>query len=279
MKNLFRFLCTLSPILILVGCGNPAITSVEPASGSSTGLYEVTIHGQNFAQKGNEVRIGGVSAIRVDWVDRTLLKALIQGSPTPGPADVQLCNRIYSNGATLTGGFTFDPPVDPLFDRMLGLGASLSTGIQSNSLSYFTQTVGPIVQIAKQTGAYMGMPLMIFEGVPGTTMPQDVYIGHDEEVWDPLLRKWVLVPEGELYNPAWEIRDDIPGIIMSILPTIAENLTFPLTTLRLDPAIEDLRTMYGATLGYDPKGPPAHRAQSADRWKEYLREKGLPSLP
>jgi len=44
-------------------------------------------------------------------------------------------------------------------------------------------------------------------------------------------------------------------------------------------AIDDLRTMYGTTLGYDPKGAPAHRAQSADRWREYLREKGLPSLP
>lgn len=241
MKIKVGFLCALSIILVLAGCGNPAITSVEPASGSSTGLYEITIHGKNFAQNGNEVRVGGVSAIRVDWVDRTMLKALIQGSPVPGPADVQLCNRTYSNGATLNGGFTFDPPVDPLFDRMVGLGASLSTGIQSNSLSYFTQTVGPIVQIAKQAKAYMGMPLMIFEGVPGTTMPQDVYLGHDEEVWDPLLRKMVFVPEGELYNPAWEIRDDIPGIIQSILPTIAGNLNFPLTTLRLDPAIEVLR--------------------------------------
>jgi hypothetical protein len=44
-------------------------------------------------------------------------------------------------------------------------------------------------------------------------------------------------------------------------------------------AIEDLSTMYGTDLGYDPKGTAAERADSADRWREYVREKGLPPLP
>ena len=44
-------------------------------------------------------------------------------------------------------------------------------------------------------------------------------------------------------------------------------------------AIEDLRAMYGTTLGYDPKEPPERRAASADRWREHLRQNGLPPLP
>jgi hypothetical protein len=44
-------------------------------------------------------------------------------------------------------------------------------------------------------------------------------------------------------------------------------------------AIEDLRTMYGTSLDYDPKDPPDRRAESADRWREHFREKGLPPLP
>jgi len=44
-------------------------------------------------------------------------------------------------------------------------------------------------------------------------------------------------------------------------------------------AIEDLRTMYGRTLDYDPKAPPDGRAAGADRWRDHVRENGLPQLP
>ncbi|MEN8149481.1 MAG: hypothetical protein ABFS86_06640 [Planctomycetota bacterium] len=44
-------------------------------------------------------------------------------------------------------------------------------------------------------------------------------------------------------------------------------------------AAEDLHTMYGRTLDYDPKAPPDERAAGADRWREHLRETGLPPHP
>jgi hypothetical protein len=44
-------------------------------------------------------------------------------------------------------------------------------------------------------------------------------------------------------------------------------------------AIEDLRTMYGETLQYDPKDTPEKRAKAAERWRDWLQENGLPPLP
>jgi len=242
MKNAGTMFCSLLSLLLLAGCG-PEITSVEPASGSSTGLYEITLHGRHFAPDGNEVRVGGILAVGVEQLDSKTIRAIVQGSPIPGPADVTLTNAIHENGATLAYGFRLDPPLETALERMFGLGASLSTGIQSNSLSFVTQTVGPIVQLARQAGAYIGMPLVLFEGVPGVATAQDVHVGHDAEVWDPLLRKRVLVPEGELYNPAWELGGDMAGILAAVLPLFLRNIEAPLAALRLDPLLEEIRNV------------------------------------
>lgn len=242
MRKTTAIAFTLLALLLVTGC-EPRITSVEPASGPGTGLYEITLHGRNFAPDGNEVRVGGILAVGTQRLDAGTIRAIVQGAPVPGPADVTLTNREYPYECKLEGGFTYEPPLHPAFDRMFSLGASLSTGIQSNSLSYFTQTVGPVVQLARQAGAYVGLPLVLFDGVPGVATAGDVHVGHDQEVWDPFLRKMVRVPEGKLYNPAWELGGDLASILVSVLPLFLQNLEFPLAALRLDPSFRDIHNV------------------------------------
>jgi hypothetical protein len=244
MKHGFQAVVfTLLSFILFIGCDDAVITSVEPSSGSSTGLYKITLHGQNFSSHWHEIWVGGIRAIGVEYINPNTIMAILQGSPVSGPSDVKLCNGLDKNCVTLTDGFFFDPPVDPVFDRMYSLGASLTTGIKSNSLSFSTQVMGPVAQIAKHAGAYIGLPLLTVEGIPGTTTPQDVYIGHDDEVWDPILRKWVFVREGELYNPAWEFGGDIWDIIQVVMPTLIKYPPFSLSKFRLNPDIDDIRNV------------------------------------
>ena len=240
-KNRFRIAAFVLILIIALDVwGEMSITYIEPSRGSCTGFYEVILHGKNFHPEGNEVRVGGVSAVGVRYLDSNNLFAILQGSSVSGHADVQLYNIINGSCAALKDGFFFDPPKDPAFDRMYALGASYSTGIQSYSTSYYIQAASPVVQIAKQAGAYMGMPLVVFQGVPVTVRAESVCIGHNSLVWDPVLQRMVFVPEGKLYNPVYELGNEVRNIIRAAVPVIVQNFPLTLSTFRLDPDFDNI---------------------------------------
>jgi hypothetical protein len=45
-----------------------------------------------------------------------------------------------------------------------------------------------------------------------------------------------------------------------------------------DNAIEDLRTVYGTTLNYDPKAAEDELVAGASRWRQYLESTGVPAI-
>ncbi len=83
---------------------SPAISSVSPGSGGTTGGTVVTITGSNFAS-GATVAFGGSSATNVSFVSSTQLKATTPAHAN-GSVNVAVTNPDGVN-ATLAGGFTF----------------------------------------------------------------------------------------------------------------------------------------------------------------------------
>ncbi len=89
----------------------PAISSINPPSGSTAGGTVVQINGSGFIS-GSTVTIGGVSATGVVINSSTSITATTPAG-TSGAADVVVTN---TNGTgTLTGGFTYYTPGSTLF--------------------------------------------------------------------------------------------------------------------------------------------------------------------
>ncbi len=106
------------------------------------------------------VSIGGQPAYNVgpDPRARGRLVATPMGQAAPGPADIV----ISWEGGELSypEALQFAGPIDPLFDRYASFGASLTQGIQSGSLGPHGQLATAAVLIARQAGAYAGVPLV-----------------------------------------------------------------------------------------------------------------------
>jgi hypothetical protein len=66
----------------------------------------------------------------------------------------------------------------------------------------------------------------------------------------------------------WSWREEF---VLSAIEDLTSSDYFVRTT-----AIEDLKALYGTTLGYDPKGTPESRKEGASRWRSHLALNGLP---
>ncbi len=144
---------------LLVACG-----SAEPAfdrdRGPLTGYAQVRLDLAGTRIDPAEVTalsVGGVPAYDLR-ADGDALVAWIQGAPEPGPADAVLVAA--GERVVIEGAYRFDPPVDPLFDRMYALGASLTQGVQGGVPTRHAQLAGPAFGVARQAGAYFALPLL-----------------------------------------------------------------------------------------------------------------------
>lgn len=155
----------MAPILLLVACerGTPApVVAVTPDRGSLAAYTDVRISGLDV---GNvlSVHLGGVAAynFRVDGAD---LIVTIQGAEAPGAVDLTVTT---SAGIDIyPSAYTYEPPIDPLFDRVVGIGASFTEGVQSGVPWDHGALVSPGAVVARQVGAYYSMPILIPELFP-----------------------------------------------------------------------------------------------------------------
>ena len=82
----------------------PTVTSVSPATGTTTGGTTITINGTGFVS-GATVRVGGVSATGVTFVSAAQLRANTPAG-SAGAVSVQVTNP-DSQSATLDSAFTY----------------------------------------------------------------------------------------------------------------------------------------------------------------------------
>lgn len=152
--------------LLLLACHGPddktPTLTLSPSSGSSAGYYTVEADLSAAGLSATEVlglTVGGVNALMVLAEDEDTLSFQVQGAPEPGPADVVL--RTAAGEQTFMGAFTFDAPIDPVFDRMVSIGASLSMGAVSAVVTHEDGLANGPARIAQQTGAFLGLPLLV----------------------------------------------------------------------------------------------------------------------
>ena len=118
-------------------CGAPAITSIQPSSGPSTGGTAVTIGGSNFVS-GATVSFGGSAASNVSVSNSTTITATTPAKS--GQVDVVVTNP-SGQSATAAGGYTFvvTPAATPAFNPPAG------AYIGGQSVSITTATAGATI--------------------------------------------------------------------------------------------------------------------------------------
>ncbi|MFZ5478296.1 MAG: hypothetical protein ACOZNI_16130 [Myxococcota bacterium] len=131
----------------LLACAREEVVAVTPDHGPSSGYYRVAV---DVAAAGiapedvAAVTVGGIAAYDLAAEDG-LLAMTVQGAPSPGPA------AIVVDGTPVVA-FTYDPPIDAVFDRMVATGASLTQGIQSGVPSDHGALASPGAVVARQAG-------------------------------------------------------------------------------------------------------------------------------
>jgi lysophospholipase L1-like esterase len=159
----------LLPLVLLSACAAAGPDASEPIAGF--GYTPVRLDLADLGVPGEDVdavTVGGVAAY--DLVpDGDTLTVTVQGGP-PGPAAV----RLRVGDAELDAGtVTYAPPVDPLFDRVVAFGASLTQGTWNGTPSLESQLAGPAAVIARQAGAHLPLPLLAHDLFPPIA-PSDI---------------------------------------------------------------------------------------------------------
>jgi len=164
----YQVLLTL-PLLGCTRCeGDREFSSVEPTEMALTGYERLSIDTREpglSAVDVDEVRVAGILAY--DLVpDGFQITVTVQGAPEAGWSLVSLSSG--EDSYILSDRLTYDPPLDPLFDRVVVLGASLGMGVQSGVPVDHGQLHGPAMVLARQLGAWVPPPLLVpdlFRGV------------------------------------------------------------------------------------------------------------------
>ncbi len=103
------------------------------------------------------VTVGGIAAYDVERVDERTVAYTVQGSPATGRSEIVATTP--SGSATL-GALDYGPPADARLERLVAFGASLTMGSQDASITQRSQLMGPAAQLARATGAYLGLALV-----------------------------------------------------------------------------------------------------------------------
>ncbi|MCP4808001.1 MAG: SGNH/GDSL hydrolase family protein [Proteobacteria bacterium] len=131
----------------------------------------------------DRITVGGALAYDLQQ-DGTQVTAVFQGA-LAGEHDV----LVYSEDLEIFAGpLTVAPTADPLFDRVVGIGASLTQGVQDGVPTFHANLMSPGAQMTRQVGAHYGIPLLVDPLFP-TITPDD--IGPAPECTSPAVVKHV----------------------------------------------------------------------------------------
>jgi hypothetical protein len=152
-------------LLSLAACTAPV--ALEPVEGPASGHFRVVadVDPADVAR----VRVGGLVAYDVAE-EGGRLAFTVQGGQ-PGDADVVVERTDGSVDAL--GTVRFLPALDPLFDRMIAFGASLTQGTWDGTPSLDSELAGPAAVIARQAGAPFTLPLFVRDLLP-RMQPSDI---------------------------------------------------------------------------------------------------------
>lgn len=171
--------------------------TVSPNNGGSFGETEVTFTATQPIFAGRDVEnvrvlIGEVDLIFKQITSDTTLVGVTQGHPAPSvdndknfKVGLSILFRtnpdaeptVLPEWETMWEAddvFTYQPPIDPVFNNFWAIGASFAAGFQANSLNAPAQLMGPVTQVARQVGAYFPLPLAKDPGIPPAPSLADV---------------------------------------------------------------------------------------------------------
>lgn len=140
----------------------PEITAqLTPAQGSMAGYYEVTLTLDEapFAASAIErVSLGDLAGIYLRTEGEQLVFT-VQGHRTPGP--VPLVIEVGDDAFEVPDAFVYDPPRHPEVGHVVAVGASISQGFMAGAPTAEGLLGSPPAWVARQAGAYMGLPLLV----------------------------------------------------------------------------------------------------------------------
>ena len=142
-------------ILQFLGCSQADLTSQVL---SATGYTELLLDTEAAGVPPGDidaVSIGGVPAYDL-WVTAAGELAL---TPQGGPSGPQSVVLSVDGEALEVGTVTYAEPVDPVFDRLAAVGASVTMGFQDGAPTARAQLAGPVMHVARAAGAWLPLPL------------------------------------------------------------------------------------------------------------------------
>jgi lysophospholipase L1-like esterase len=147
-------------LLLALACApapDPDSFLLETETASAFGHHTVDVRVPAGTAVSSAV-VGGLPAYDLHQ-SGDLVTFTIQGSPNAGPASVVL--QTGGGAVELATPLQIRGPADPLFDRLVGVGASLTMGVQDGVPTTHAQLMSPGAQIARQAGAFYGIPLLV----------------------------------------------------------------------------------------------------------------------
>ncbi len=147
----------------------PAVPRAEPAEGASTGYVtlDLVLPADLPAAEVEGVWVGPRRALLPEVLAPDRVRVLVQGSPTPGPAEVVV--ETAAGPRSLGPIYSYRPPLDPRFERVVAFGASLTQGVQGGVPAFDNATQGPAALVARQLGADLPLPLLVPDLFAGIT--------------------------------------------------------------------------------------------------------------
>ncbi len=145
----------------LTACAPPVAPS-GPVSGTGYVDLVLDVAARGIvAEEVVGVTVGGIEAYDLR-ADDGLLTVTVQGGP-PGEAEVVVST---AKETWSVGALVYEGPVDPLFDRYVAFGASLTQGTRDAVPSASAQLAGPAMAIARSAGAWLSLPMLADPLVP-----------------------------------------------------------------------------------------------------------------
>ncbi len=180
-------------LISLVGsCAADDEQIVSPASGAKSGYYDVRLVPPGLTPAEIvEVRFGGIKAYDLR-VDDAALQVTIQGHPHSGPVDIELDTETGSQ--VLPDAFEYLPALDPRFERIAAVGASLSQGVQNGVPTAHGGLYSPPAQLARQLQGYMPLPILVDPLFPEMTVDD---IGPPPACDRPSIESFVVMSAGD----------------------------------------------------------------------------------
>ena len=149
-------------MLLLLACAPTAELTTTEGSAFGHWIAEVRVDEPVEAVFVGEAR--GYDLVQADG----LLRFTVQGG-----VGEQVVTLHQGEDILEAGTLTYHPATDPLFDRVTGIGASLTMGVQDGVPTQHAQLMSPGAQIARAAGAYYGIPLLVEPLFP-TIEPTDL---------------------------------------------------------------------------------------------------------